>query len=144
MSSKQAPIKGVCHVQITLNNKQYKNICLKVLENLSGDVLLGFDFQKQPAAVTFLHGGTKLELKINEAGNEVCSLTASKLRVLWLFANLKPYVQPIATKSQAYSNEDQQFTGEEIKHRLAEGKCGTKLILLVSARSYSEGGIWSP
>ena len=57
MSSKQALIKGVCHVNITLNNKQYKNTRLKVLENLCGDVLLGLDFQKQHAAVTFLDGG---------------------------------------------------------------------------------------
>ena len=80
MSSKQAPIKGVCHVNIILNNKQYKNTHLEGLENLCGDVLLGLDFQKQHAAVTFLHGGTKPELKINEAGIEICSLTASKLR----------------------------------------------------------------
>ena len=109
MSSKQAPSKGVCHVNITLNNKQYKNTCLKGLENLCGDVLLSLDFQKQHAAVTFLHGGTEPELKINEAGIEVCSLITSRLMVPRLFANLKPHAQQIATKPRVYSDEDRQF-----------------------------------
>ena len=82
---------------------------------------MGLAFQKQHAAVTFVYGGTEPELKINEAGIEVCSLTASKLRVLRLFANLKPHTQPITTKSQTYSNEDGQFIAQEIKHLLAEG-----------------------
>ena len=34
MSSKQAPIKGVYHVNITENNKQYKSTRLEGLENL--------------------------------------------------------------------------------------------------------------
>ena len=106
MSPKQAPIKGVA---ISLN-KQYKNIRLEVLNNLRGDVILGLDFQKQHAAVTFLHEGTEPELKIDEAEIEVCSLTESKLRVPRLFAKLKPHVQTIATKSQAYSDEDRQST----------------------------------
>ena len=110
----------VCHVNITLNNKQYKNSHLEKLENQCSDVLLGLDFQKQHAAVTFLHCGTEPELKINEAGIEVCSLTASKLRVLWLFANLKSHAQPIATKSRVKSDVDRQFTAQEIKHPLAE------------------------
>ena len=81
MSSKHVPIKGVCHVSITLNNKQYTNTRLEEVENLCGDVLPGLDFQKQHPTVTFLHSGTEPELKINEAGIEVCSLTASKSRV---------------------------------------------------------------
>ena len=81
MSSKQAPIKGVCHVNITLKNKQCKNAHLEVLENLCDDVFMGLNFQKQLAAVTFLHDGTEPELKINEARIEVCHLTSSKLRV---------------------------------------------------------------
>ena len=64
MSSKQAPIKGLCHVNITLNNKQYKNTCLEGLENLCGDVLLGIGFQKEYASVTFL---LNLNWKKNEA-----------------------------------------------------------------------------
>ena len=77
MSSKQAPIKGVYHVNITLNDQQYKNICLEVFENLCGDVLLGLYFQKLHAAVTFLHGEIEPELKINDAGIDICNLTAS-------------------------------------------------------------------
>ena len=120
MSSKQAPIKGVCHVNITLNNKLYKNTQLEVFENLCGDVLLGLDFLKQHATVTFLHGGTELELKMNKVRIEVWSLTGSKLRVPWLFANLETHAQLIATKSRAYSDEDRQFIAHEIKHLLAE------------------------
>lgn len=60
-------------------------------------------------------------LNINESEIEICSLIASKLRVLQLFANLKPHAQSTATKSQAYSDENQQFTAQEVKHLLAEG-----------------------
>ena len=66
-------IKGVYYVNITLNNKQSKNTRLEVLENLCGDILLGLDFQKQYAAVIFLHCRTEPELKINEAGIKICS-----------------------------------------------------------------------
>lgn len=59
MSSKQVPIKGVCHINITLNNKKCKNTRLEVLEDLCCEVLLGLDFQKQHAVITFLHGGTE-------------------------------------------------------------------------------------
>lgn len=96
MCSKQALIKGVYHVKITLNNKDYKNARLEIFEDLYGDVLLGLDFQKQHAAVTSLHGRSKSILRIKEAEIEVCSLTAFKLMVLRLFVKFKPHARPTA------------------------------------------------
>ena len=112
---------GFCVVDLHINKLHYKSVKLKVLKNLCCDIILGQDFQKQHAAVTFVYGGTEPELEINKTKIEICSLTASKLRVPRLLANLKPHARPIATKSRRYRDEDRQFIAQEVKHLLAEG-----------------------
>lgn len=53
MSFKCASIIGMCHVNITINDVEYPNTCLELLENLCGDILPGLDFQKQLSLFTW-------------------------------------------------------------------------------------------
>ena len=84
-----------------------------------------------------------VELKLNEAGIKVCSLTASTLRVLRSIANWNPHDQPITTKSRTYIHEDWQFIAKKIKHLLAE-RIKKLNLSLASGSSDNEGWIWSP
>lgn len=44
--SKHVAIKNRCHVNITINDKEYPNTCLELLENLRGRILLSLDFHE--------------------------------------------------------------------------------------------------
>ena len=119
MYSKCALIKGVCHVNSSLNNRMYQISRLELIDNFYGKIRFGLDFQKQYTAVTFVHGGTEPELKVYGQKTEICSLAASNLLIRRLFVSLKPHVQPTITKSRTYNLANQQCPAQEIKHLLA-------------------------
>ena len=85
MSSKCAKIKGVRHVNISLNNRTYQNNQQELIENLCEEIFLSFNFQKWHTALNFLHSRSAPELTVNELPGRptISSLTAPNLLVPW-------------------------------------------------------------
>ena len=113
-SSLSAQTLGYCIVDLVLNEKLYPKFCMLILPGLCSDILLGLDFQSQHQSVSFQHNGPKPRLI-------VCGLSVLKVESPDLFSNLTSDVHPIATTSQRYCHEDQEFIASEVRCLLNEG-----------------------
>ena len=58
-SSSTEYIHGYCNTDVQINGSDYNDVKLKVLKNLSSDILLGQDFQSQHRQVIFKFKGKK-------------------------------------------------------------------------------------
>ena len=58
-----ADVLGTCLVDIRLNGNLYKNVCLGVMNQLCGDVILGQDFQSKHSQIIIEFGGKRPALK---------------------------------------------------------------------------------
>ena len=82
---------------------------MHIFPNLCADVILGQNWQ-----ALFKYGGSKPEVK-------VCNLMALNVSPPPLFSYLSPNINPIASKSRKYSEEDKAFIKEETDRLLREG-----------------------
>ena len=105
---------GYCYISFNLNNKQYNDFKVSVLNDLCVDLILGIDFQQQHESITFQFGGDKPNLNI-------CNLATLNTNPPLLFENLPENCKPIATKSRRYSETDKKFIDSEIQRMLKEG-----------------------
>ena len=99
---------------ITVNDRVYKSITFRLIENLCVDVILGNEFQRLHKSVTFEYGGTLPPLNI-------CGLSTLNVDPVEPFSNLQKDYKPVATKSRRYSKPDQDFIKSEIQSLLTEG-----------------------
>ena len=61
-SSSTKNVHGYCNTDVQINGSDYNDVKLKVLKNLSSDILLGQDFQSQHRQVIFEFKGKKMIL----------------------------------------------------------------------------------
>ena len=108
-------IEGTCYVNLRIQNREYKNICLSVINNLCSDVIIGHDILENFKTVEIDFDGTE------ETTLHVCSLSTMNVESPSIFQNLKPDVKPIAVKSQQFSKVDQQFIKLETAKLLQDG-----------------------
>ena len=102
---------GYCYISFNLNNKQYNDFKVSVLNDLCVDLILGIDFQQQHESVTFQFGGDKPNLNI-------CNLATLNTNPPLLFENLPENCKPIATKSRRYSETNKKFIDSENQRML--------------------------
>ena len=126
-SSSTSKIDGYCCLNLEVEGRKYSDICLKVLDNLVTDMILGIKFMKQHQTVSFVFEGKQEELLIhgdgkalsnNISGNHdqtTCNLTAMNVTPPSLFTNLAPDCKPIATRSRRYNQSDKLFIKKTVK-----------------------------
>lgn len=107
-------ISQLIQSDLLVNNRQYKNVKLKLLENLCVDIILGNEFQKDHQSIIFNFGGELPPL-------EVCGLTTLNVDPPAPFANLQNDCKPIVSKSRRYGEPDRQFIKNELQNLLKEG-----------------------
>ena len=112
-SSLSSTILGVVYVDFSINNEQYKQVKLNIMNDLCLDMLLGLDFQKKHESLTLKLGGDKPPLII-------CGLSTLNVSPPSLFSNLMPNCKPVASKSRRYNKDDRQFIENEIQRMLKE------------------------
>ena len=92
-------ILGFCVTDLTLNDKCYNNVKLKVLPNLVTDVILGLAFMKRHHAVEFVFDGNQDKLKISDvspvdnrarADETFCNLTTIQTSPFTMLIVFKP------------------------------------------------------
>ena len=64
LTSMESTAIGSCQLTLLVNNREYQNIKVDILQNLCSDIILGHDFQKQHSKVTFQFEGSQPELII--------------------------------------------------------------------------------
>ena len=64
LTSMESTAIGSCQLTLLVNNREYQNIKVDILQNLCSDIILGHDFQKQHSKVTFQLEGSQPELFI--------------------------------------------------------------------------------
>ena len=107
-------VMGSCITNLSIGNKTYNQVKLKVLENLCSDLLLGSDFQQMHEKVIFRYDGSKVEL-VPKPDAGICSTVASRVKPVSLFSNLLPGCYPIATKSRKHNTFDYSFIEKEVE-----------------------------
>ncbi len=99
---------------LLVNGRPYKDVKLKLLDNLCVDIILGNEFQKDHESIIFKFGGQLPPL-------EVCGLTTLNVDPPAPFANLTSDIKPIASKSRRYSDPDRRFIKEELQNMIKDG-----------------------
>ena len=112
-SSLKAGILGYVTVDISINEHDYRNQKLAVLDKLCTDVVIGQDILRQHESLDLVFGGNRATLTI-------CGLTTVLVKPPALFANLKSDCKPVAIKSRRYSKADRDFVEIEIQRLLKE------------------------
>lgn len=119
-SNLSSPVVGTCCVNLNMDEQDYPNMLLSVLENLCCDIILGQDFMKKHESIQISFGGERRSVNVKDS-NAVCGLTASTVDSPELFGNLSTDCRPIATKSRKYSAADRDFIDKETSRLLSEG-----------------------
>ena len=101
-------------VNLMIEENEYRNVKLYVMEDLCIDMILGLDFQSLHESVTLKLGGKKPPLII-------CGLSTLEVEAPSLFENLSPDCKPVAAKSRRYSRDDRKFIDSEVRRLLKEG-----------------------
>ena len=92
------------------------------MPKLCADVIVGREFLKRHASITFVMNGPKESLTVNTpmtAEPKRLSVAAAKLEAPRLFKFLSPDAKPVASKSRRYNQEDQSFIEAEVGRLLA-------------------------
>jgi len=92
------------------------------MPKLCADVIVGQEFLKRHASITFVMNGPEESLTINTpmtAEPKRLSVAAAKLEAPRLFEFLSPDAKPVASKSRRYNQEDQAFIEAEVGRLLA-------------------------
>ena len=101
-------IIGYCVVDISLQNRNYEQFKLSILDSLCADVILGTDFQSLHKNIVIEYGGKEPPL-------------TNKTEPTTPFSNLTPDSKPIAIKSRKYSQEVRIFIEKETQKLLNDG-----------------------
>ena len=112
-SSLKARILGYVTIVISINEHDYRNQKLAVLDKLCTDVIIGQDILRQHESLDLVFGGNRATLTI-------CGLTTVLVKPPALFANLKSDCKPVAINSRRYSKADRHFVEIEIQRLLKE------------------------
>ena len=112
-SSLKAGILGYLTIDISINEHDYRNQKLAVLDKLCMDVIIGQDILRQHESLDLVFGGNRATLTI-------CGLRTVLVKPPALFANLKSDCKPVAIKSRQYSKADRDFVEIEIQRLLKE------------------------
>ena len=112
-SSLKAGILGYVTIDISINEHDYRNQKLAVLDKLFTNVIIGQDILRQHESLDLAFGGNRATLTI-------CGLTTVLVKPPALFANLKTDSKPVAIKSRRYSKADRDFVEIEIQRLLKE------------------------
>ena len=99
---------GYCSVDLELGNNLYSRVQFGILQNLCSDVILRYEFQKEHKNLVFQYGGNKEDLVVSNK-NSSCALTAAQITIPSLFSSIPDNVQPIATKSRRFSEDDRSL-----------------------------------
>ena len=91
-----------------MNEKNYSNVKLYIMNDLCADIILGLDFQSKHESVTIKYGGAEPPLVIG-------SLSTLNVSTPKLFEHLSKDCKPIATKSRKYNQADQEFIRGEVQ-----------------------------
>ena len=105
--------RGVCYVNLVVQNQKYENTRVSILKDLVKPIILGESFMKQHSSVIFNFGGPKPSLVVSALAPMDADLPP-------MFANLDNSVRPLAVKSRRYSTEDKTFIKQEIQRLLAD------------------------
>ena len=118
MASKalSSSVSGTVNIVVNYGGQSYM-LCLKVINKLCADLVLGHDFMKLHDKIVFEMGGPRQSVMISDV---VCSVAQALIEPPKLFKNLAVDCKPIATKSRHYSAEDRIFTRKEIEKLLQE------------------------
>ena len=114
-SAMSCKIIGFCVVYISLQNRNYEQFKLSILDNLCADVILGTDFQSLHKNIVIEYGGKEPPLTF------CAHLKSIKTEPPTPFSNLTPDCKPIAIKSRKYSQEDRIFIEKETQKLLNDG-----------------------
>ena len=115
VNGKFSQSEGFCLSTICLENRNYAETKLVLLDNLITDVILGREFLEQHQQLCIHFGGS----------NPVLTIGALKcLRsniVPRLFEHLASNYKPIATKSRKHSTANEKFIADTIRTQLRDG-----------------------
>ena len=112
-SSLATKVEGHCFIDLKLDGRSYKKVCLSVLPNVCSDLILGLDFQSRHQSVVFQHGGPSPSLSV--CGMSVLTDPPQ------LFSNLTDDCRLIATKSRKYCRDGLVFIKSEVGRLLEDG-----------------------
>ena len=88
---------------LSLLDRQYPNASFHVMPKLCADLIVGQEFLKRHASITFVMNGPEESLTINTpmtAEPKRLSVAAAKLEAPRLFEFLSPDAKPVASKSR--------------------------------------------
>ncbi|GFS74282.1 putative retrovirus-related pol polyprotein from transposon opus [Trichonephila clavipes] len=94
--------KGVCKVNLKIQNFTYQNVELLVMKDLWSDVLIRHDILNRHSSVEIGFDGNRPALTI-------CSLAVAQVPPVSLFSNLNSDCRPLVTKSRRQTVEDNIF-----------------------------------
>ena len=113
-STPSTKLEGKCLINFCLQNREYENVEVYVLDKLCADIILGQDFMGKHESVTFKFDG-------KEPALHVCALTAMDITPPTLFEHLTNDCKPIAVKSRKQSTDNNTFITEETRKLLSAG-----------------------
>ena len=93
-------------------------LCLKVMNELCAELVLGHDFMKLHDKIVFEMRGPRQSVIIDDV---TCSVVQALIKPPKLLKNLAVDCKRIATKSRHYSAEDRIFIQQELEKLLQEG-----------------------
>ena len=112
----QTEIIGVCFLNLTFMENQYKNFKFFVMPNLIADSIIGDDLLQQHKSVTFNFDGKRPELNVSATMPTACVPFPD------LFINLAPNCKPIAVKTRNFSASDQAVIKAQTERLLLEDR----------------------
>ena len=117
-SNLEGHISGQCVTNVNINDVEYSNVLLKLMNNnLCTDILLGHDFQSLHKQVVFKFSVVKNNFVVS---SEVCALSNSIASVPTLFSNISRECKPIAVKSRQFNKTGLEFINTEISRLCSE------------------------
>lgn len=112
-------VSKYCSVNVVVKGEHYREVQLKVMNNLCSQVLLGQDFMKLHDTIVMSFGGTKPPLMVCNATRKLPQ--PCKLKPVEPFNNLSKDIKPTAIPSRKRSLKEQLIIRRETKALLEAG-----------------------
>ena len=89
LTSLESKVVGSCQLNLSINDRNYENIKVDILQDLCSDLILGYDLQKQHQNLTFQFGGPKPDLLVSPPTETNISAMCESTNTCTKFADVK-------------------------------------------------------
>jgi len=112
-TSVRMPIRDQCITHLLVENNEYSDVTLNVLDNITTDVMIGKKIFKEHDSVTFTFEGHRPPLTLN-------ALKKMSVPFPKPFSHLSENCRPVADKPRKYSQADLHFIRDETQRLLSD------------------------